>query len=510
MARRLLHLDAMSEPGTSGDPLVGTVVDNRYRVECLLGRGGMGRVYRAVHVGIGRGVALKVLDVRSGVGPEERQRFAREASITGKLQHPNCVGVSDFGALPDGSQYLVMELIEGVTLDDLLADVTRLPLARAARILRDVLRGLGHAHGHGLVHRDLTPRNIMLVQQDGVEIAKVLDFGLARDFSSDERLTQTGIICGTPSYMSPEQALNRPLDPRSDLYAASILLFELLTGRTPFAHDEVVKVLAGHVSGTVPALPSELAVAPSIEALIQRGLAKNPDERPPTAEAYLEALDRALAGASSGTIQELRASELVPVASRPALPALWRHPRRRAIALGAAAAVLVVGIVAAIAGGDQSAPVVTTTSSRVAAGADVEMEAETRDDPVGGAIRVAASGRGEDAIARLRALGQANPEDARIPAALGHVYARLGWPKPELDAYADALRLDPELRHQPVLIDDLVDLLESRSAWSSAARIIERELGDAAGPALQHMAEHHPDSIVRGRAARLVQRLSAN
>jgi hypothetical protein len=409
-----------------------------------------------------------------------------------------------------------MELIEGVTLDDVLAEVPRLPLLRAARILRDVLAGLGHAHAHGLVHRDLTPRNIMLVGTGERETAKVLDFGLARDFSADDRVTRDGIICGTPSYMSPEQALGRSLDRRSDLYAASIVFFEMLTGKTPFAHDEAVKVLAGHVSGSVPAMRevAEIDVPGTVEALIHRGLAKKPDQRPPSAEAYLEELERALSVVSASTVIELSSRDMRTIAPSSSSSSAQLPPRRpwtprQRLAAGAAAlGVLLIGIVAAVASGGDDAPAPAPVAKTAAAEPDLEMAPEDRDDALGAAIHLAASGRREDAVGKLRTLRKSHPRDARIPAALGHVYAELGWPKQTLDAYRDALRLDPELRDQPVLIEDIAALLESKSSWTQANRVIERDLGEAAVPHLRDMSEHHPDSIVRGRAARLVAKLS--
>jgi tetratricopeptide (TPR) repeat protein len=313
--------------------------------------------------------------------------------------------------------------------------------------------------------------------------------------------------------MSPEQALGRSLDRRSDLYAASIVFFEMLAGKTPFAHDEAVKVLAGHVSGSVPLLRevAEVDVPATVETLIRRGLAKKPDERPATAEAYLEELERALSVVNASTVIELSSRDLRTVASSSSSVPLPHRTwtRKQRLAAGAAAlGALLIGIVAAVASGGDDAPAPAPVAKRAPAEPALEMAPEDRDDGLGAAIHLAASGRREDAVGKLRTLRKAHPRDARIPAALGHVYAELGWPKQTLDAYRDALRLDPELRSQPVLIEDVTALLESKSTWTIANRMIERDLGEAAVPALREMSEHHPDSIVRGRAARLVAKLS--
>ncbi|HTM22332.1 MAG TPA: serine/threonine-protein kinase, partial [Kofleriaceae bacterium] len=224
----------------------------------LLGRGGMGRVYEAIHVGIGKSVAVKVLAAGGSPVIGDKKRFEREAYATGRMEHPNCVVVSDFGALADGTLFLAMELLRGEALDKLLERERRLPAARALHILRHVLRGLEHAHGRGVVHRDLTTRNIYLVDHLGDrDFAKVLDFGLAKLIDSQAesgggKLTAAGVTFGTPRYMSPEQILGKPVDHRTDLYAASVILFEMVAGRLPFVADDMQQVLMKHVTNPPP------------------------------------------------------------------------------------------------------------------------------------------------------------------------------------------------------------------------------------------------------------------
>jgi serine/threonine-protein kinase len=491
------------------DTLIGEVLDGRYRIEKLLGRGGMGRVYRAEHVGIGRAVAVKVLDPRGGFEPSARQRFEREAVATGRLRHPNCVGVTDFGALPDGSLFLVMELLDGVTVDDLLADHPRLPPARAVAILRHVLRGLAHAHGHGLVHRDLTPRNVILVGEGGdPDFAKVVDFGLAKMVGGDAgaTITQTGIVCGTPSYMSPEQSIGKPVDHRTDLYAATILLFEMLTGRPPFKADEALRVLAMHMTQPPPSVAEvapDVVLPPALEALIARGLAKDPANRPQTAEQYLDELDRALAPPAPQ----------VTVAARPPRKATTKLRKRR---LWQAAGLAAIGAALAIAlllsrNGSASAPAAPPPAEPAAA-EPIEMpeEAAPSGDPTLEAVRrLAASGRRQEALSRLRALYKERPGDAAIPYELGRVYLQLNWPKQVLAAWRDAIRLDPALREDPALIRGVASLLDSRSTWPQAARFLERDIGAPAVPTRTDTAARHPSRTVRGRATSVLRRIGS-
>lgn len=282
---------------------IGALVDDRYRIEAVLGHGGMGTVYRAEQVTLHRAVALKLLHPSLGGSPEMGRRFEREAFAAGRLVHPNCVQVTDFGQLADGTLYLAMELLEGQSLGDLIEAEGRVPVARALHIIAHVLRGLAHAHERDIVHRDIKPENVILVEHSGdVDFAKVLDFGIAKLIGSTEaqaggKLTQAGVAFGTPAYMSPEQAWGQAVDARADLYAVSILLFELLTGRPPFEADEPVKLLSMHATRPPPRLRQvapDLVIPDALETLLARGLAKDRDQRPPGALAYLADIEALL------------------------------------------------------------------------------------------------------------------------------------------------------------------------------------------------------------------------
>ncbi|HUH02229.1 MAG TPA: serine/threonine-protein kinase, partial [Kofleriaceae bacterium] len=220
---------------------IGTVIDRRYRITGLLGRGGMGSVYRAEHVRIRRPVAVKLLHPGYGQVEEIARRFEREAFATGRIDHPNIVIVSDFGELDDGTLYLVMELLDGVSLGDVMEEEKQLAPRRALRIIKHVLRGLGHAHAFEIIHRDIKPENVLLVEHAGEhEFAKILDFGIAKLVGDaeleegGEKLTQAGVAFGTPAYISPEQATGSNIDHRADIYSLSVMLYEMLIGRAPF------------------------------------------------------------------------------------------------------------------------------------------------------------------------------------------------------------------------------------------------------------------------------------
>ncbi len=314
-------MSTMSMDDLSGDDQtgrVGEVIDKRYEITGVLGRGGMGSVYRAVHTKLKRPVAIKLLHPAIGRIAEMGKRFEREAFAAARLTHPNCVTVSDFGELDDGSLYLVMELLDGTSLEALLDEEERLSAPRALHIIGHVLRGLRHAHKAGIVHRDIKPANIVLVRRDGdAEFARILDFGIAKllgeaaDEEGGEKLTQAGIAFGTPYYLSPEQAFGQPVDHRADLYSLSVLLFEMVTGVLPFDAEDKLQILAMHTTADVPFLRDvapDAQVPEEVEAIIRRGMAKKKADRFADADEYLAAVEQA----SAAVVEQAQASEEVP------------------------------------------------------------------------------------------------------------------------------------------------------------------------------------------------------
>lgn len=303
------------------DPLLGQTLEDRYLVKGHLGRGGMGVVYRVEHLMMKKELALKLLLPGLGQSGEIAARFEREAEAAARLSHANIISVTDFGKLADGRLFMAMELLHGPSLADVIGagEARRsLGVTRSLHIARQILRALEHAHRAGVVHRDLKPDNIVLVEQDGdVDTVKLLDFGIAKlssgDGNNEQALTQAGLIYGTPEYLSPEQALGEPADARADLYAVGIILYEMLAGQRPFRADSKLALVSMHI--TEQAIPV-VDAAPDVEiphvisAAVERAMAKSRDERWQDAAAFLDALD------PQRTAREERATTVVARARR--------------------------------------------------------------------------------------------------------------------------------------------------------------------------------------------------
>lgn len=273
------------------DPLVGTVLDGRYRVEAPVARGGMSTVYAATDLRLDRRVAVKVMAPTLAHDPAFTDRFVREARTAARLSHPNAVAVFDQGA-QDGPAgrvvFLVMELVPGSTLREVLRQRGRLRPDEAVSLLEPVLAALAAAHRAGLVHRDVKPENV-LISADGT--VKVVDFGLARAVAAPSTSTQAGVLLGTVAYVAPEQVARGSADARTDVYSAGILLYELLTGTPPYAGDSAIAVAYRHVHDDVPP-PSDRVpgLPPELDELVQRATRREPGARPADAGAFLAEL----------------------------------------------------------------------------------------------------------------------------------------------------------------------------------------------------------------------------
>lgn len=290
----------MSEDGAqaAGNYLGRTVGGGRFQLQSMLGAGGMASVYLAYDSVLDRQVAVKTLHTELGREQSFRERFRREAQSVAKLTHTNIVSVFDSGEDEiDGAMvpYIVMEYVEGkplrTALDEDIAQFGAMPADRALKITADVLAALEVSHEMGLVHRDIKPGNVMLTKRG---VVKVMDFGIARAMQSGvTSMTQTGMVVGTPQYLSPEQALGRGVDARSDLYSVGIMLFELLTGRLPFDADSPLAIAYAHVQEE-PVAPSSInqSVPPALDALVARTLKKNPNDRFPSAESMHDECSR--------------------------------------------------------------------------------------------------------------------------------------------------------------------------------------------------------------------------
>jgi eukaryotic-like serine/threonine-protein kinase len=301
--------DSLSFCPNDGSPLVlnqalsitdifppGTIISDRYRLVAPIAVGGMGAVYRAEHTLMQRRVAVKLLRPELADRDEARKRFIREAQLCAQLDHPNCVAVYDFGTVGEDVFFLAMEYLEGRTLADALREDGPMSARKATEITCQILDALGAAHSCGIVHRDVKPANIMLINHvDGAERVKLLDFGIAKapaqtiDEMQDPShrvatpITLHGLTVGTPEYIAPEQALGRPADARADLYSLAVSLFEILTGKLPFFSNSPVAIVTAHVNDPPPRpslmAPPNMPISPELDAVILRGMAKRPEER---------------------------------------------------------------------------------------------------------------------------------------------------------------------------------------------------------------------------------------
>lgn len=286
----------------------GAVVGERYRIDTVLGDGASGVVYRAecikdresgesASVRAGQLVALKVIHRHLARDHQISRRFHREARILRKLRGPHLVALLDFGETPDGLLFMALEHIQGKPLDVVLK-TERVAPPRAVEVVRQICSALEVAHAEGVVHRDLKPGNVILEAGDEGETARVLDFGLAKVLRGDASqsltaLTQQNMVFGTPEYMAPEAARGDEVDSRSDIYAAGVILYELLTGSVPFDGKNPISIMTAHLTDPVPPPSSrapEVAIPPALEAVVMHALSKKPDERYPTAAALATAL----------------------------------------------------------------------------------------------------------------------------------------------------------------------------------------------------------------------------
>ena len=330
-------------PGNEYDQLVGQTLDGRYHLESKIGEGRMGVVFRARHAVIERPLAIKVLKRDAMRDTATIRRFVQEAQAASRIGHPNIVDVTDFGTTPDGMTYSVMELVSGHTLGAALRTGAPFAPARAIRITAQIARALAAAHDKGIVHRDLRPENVFLLDRDGrPDFVKIVDFGIAKVTPADgkpaeRRLTRVGSVLGTPEYMAPEQAAGRgDTDGRVDIYALGVILYEMLCARVPHRGDSMVRTLTMQMVD--PAAPPskvrpDLAIAPALEALVMRALAKKLEQRYPTMGELVAALEALPPAPGAATVTGGPLSALPPGAGPAAVPS---RPARAPLAIGLA------------------------------------------------------------------------------------------------------------------------------------------------------------------------------
>jgi serine/threonine-protein kinase len=531
------------ELSESAEQRIGDIVDGRYRLEGVLGIGGLGVVYRAEHTGLRRQVALKLMHELFADHDELRQRFEREARALSALDHPNIVAISDFGTHV-GTPYLAMSLIEGDSLSQRLANGP-LPIAEAIEIVRQALEALVSAHAAGVVHRDLKPGNIMLdTHPDGALRVRIVDFGLARmadprsDGVDDATITRLGTVIGSPSYMAPEQTTASATDGRADLYALGIVLYEMLVGRCPFVNEDKLVTLRSHLTTDVPrpeSLRPGLRLTPELEALLDKALEKGRDERFASAEEMRDALERlpSPAGAAPGESPPSERPE--PPEPRPTAPTR-RHPH---IAL-----VFGIGALALVGLGVAGAILISLASSF----SDESPEGEAHDDfsdgseadddgmmvfdeddlpPLGRPPPVDPLAEGDvpSELRRPLALVRAGApldraqqrelleyqgshmDDPRASLILAHDYASQHWYRDTVNRYAMVHRIDPTARGNPWMRDDLIAMIGAPSHGPSAMRAIRRIYGAEAIPPLEARLAETSDPRERARISQLLEQL---
>jgi serine/threonine-protein kinase len=380
------------------DPLVGRTIDGRYLIEAMLGEGGMGIVYRARHAVLNKPLAIKVLRPEVSKDEEIITRFRQEAQSASAIGSEHIIDISDFGTLPDGSTYFVMEFLNGKDLTTAIEEVRPMPDQRVVHIAKQLCQALGAAHSRGIVHRDLKPDNIYLIRRRGdPDFVKVLDFGIAKVGSGTKKLTKAGQVFGTPHYMSPEQCAGTGTDHRTDIYAMGVILYEMTAGKVPFDADNLMGILTKHMyEQPVPlhTLPPPVGVSPSVEAVILKCLEKQADIRYQTMEevhedlvkieqgltpqAVLDAVDRSSSpGARRDATGRHASDPATGMTMRVGDPGGSRLPVGKLPLIAAAlAAVGLVAVVLAIALGGSEEPEPVVTPPVVAEAPEPEPEPE--------------------------------------------------------------------------------------------------------------------------------------
>ena len=534
------------------DPLIGAVLGDRYLIVSQIGVGGMGAVYRAEHTTLKRELAIKVLLPEFGGKDEFVRRFEREAESASRLSHPHIIAVTDFGRTPEGLLFLAMEYLDGRSLTSLIREGP-LGVARALGIARQILAGLNRAHGAGVVHRDLKPDNIMLIDREGNrDFVKILDFGIAKvtdPAPGREALTQAGMVFGTPEYLSPEQALGDTIDARADLYALGVIMFEMLAGQRPFESEDKVRIISMHLSHVVPRLAAvnpAVEVPPAIEEVVAQALEKPRENRFASAAAMLVALDEAERLGGGGSVHAPR--------GRPAGATPADARGTSATAALTAPSVATGGLDDTVAAAARSTPPLDSPATRSSSPSrsDAARPRRIRRLAIAGAALAAlgttggvllwrrpsspgtvATGRvrppqapSAEVAARLRviegllatgelvkarvALEQLLTEDPRI-ARVHYLLGRLAFADDRraegLARYREALTLDPGFRGDPVLLEHVAAALGDAKVADPALDLAIEKIGQPAADQLVKIANGPGELHRRQRAARALEEL---
>ena len=493
--------------------LVGGVLGGRYRIEALIGQGGMGAVYRAEHVLMRKPVAVKVLHGEMSTMPEIVARFEREAVAAGRIQHPNVITATDFGRVDEsGAFYLVLEYVEGQSLGALIKREGTLPEDRALCIARQIADALTAAHQKGIVHRDLKPENVMLVESEGRETVKVLDFGIAKvelggAGSGETALTKLGTIFGTPEYMAPEQAQGLAVDGRADLYTLGLILYEMLEGRSPFRNAELVVVLTQQITMDPPPLPE--SISQGTRELVTALLKKDPSARPQRAAEVRERLDRLLESPpkSEEALTPPKSGEISGWIERqkPSLSAFTGRARElvlgRALTLGGrrvphalvvgASVLLALALTLFVSRGSR----LVTVPGGSASAAPERIEPD---------VRALVAGAEVGDRAALAELAERKPSKRGLLEwrALGHGWFRAGDPEAGLAQYTEALRVKPDLANDPILLADVRSVALHPELSTKALELAARSLGARGADLLYDVIDEQKNVTSSGAALR--------
>jgi serine/threonine-protein kinase len=539
------------------DPKLGTSVDDRYRLDERLAAGGMGVVYKGLDQKTQKPVAVKFVHDAFAAIPTLVKRFEREVKAMSRVSHPNLVNIVGSGT-QGGVPYLVMDFHEGSSLSDLIEKGGLSP-KRAIGLASQILAGVGHAHASGVVHRDLKPDNIMVVDEEGKDVVKILDFGLAKMLSEEAggtQLTNTGFALGTPGYMAPEQARGGDTDERTDVYAVGVILYHMIAGRKPFVAESPMAVLRMHMDD--PPLPlrkvPKVKVSGQLDSAILRALEKEPARRWASAAEFARALG-ATAEAKGEPIPDAPPPSRTVVAKKSASrPRRWGWLALLALVAGGGAygwsrlshheqqdvkqsvhevkqtvqtAVKTVGapVTQAVDGLKQAWHEVATApeddddddddnkpapkESAPTPGAQLEAAASA---PAGKpsidtAARLLSTGKVDSAIQMLYQVRRTAPRSPAVPLLLGHAYFRKMWRTDGLREYDSALQLRPTLRYDKQLVKNVVAALEDPTSRSAHA-LVKARIGAAALPELRRAAHSAKDPKVQRRAARIAAEVS--